>query len=77
MNLDEQEAKLIEAEREAEKRIRIIKLLRIQTALLRGMINDAELIAASMSNRTEADRLIAEFKRKYAGSPLGQWNGVG
>ena len=76
MDLDKQEAELIEAEQESIKRIQQLRLLRIQTALLRGNIDNAELIATSMSDRTAADQKIAEFKETYADTPHGQWKGA-
>lgn len=76
MNLDEQEAELIKAEQESLKRIEQIRLLRIGTALLRGNIDNAETIAATISDRTEADNKIAEFKKVYADTPHGQWKGT-
>jgi ABC-type Fe3+-citrate transport system substrate-binding protein len=71
MDFDNQEAKLIKAEQESLKRIQRIRLLRIQNALLHANIDDAELIAATMSDRTEADQKIAEFKKTYVDTPHG------
>jgi|GEM_PF-6608656 len=76
MNLDEQEAELIKTEKESLKRLDHIRLIRIGLLLLRGKIDDAELMVATMQDRTEADAKIAEFKVKYANIPHGQWKGA-
>ncbi len=76
MDFDRQEAELIQAELQSMERIQQIRLLRILTALLRGHIDDAESIAATMDDRTEADQKIAEFKKTYADTPHGQWKGT-
>lgn len=75
MDLHKREEKLLAAENESLARIEQIRLLRIGIALLLGRVNDAEDIAATMPDRTEADQKISEFKEKYAGFPHGQWDG--
>lgn len=48
---------------------------RVTCALLRGRVLDAEALIARMHNPGPVLAELAEWKRRYAGRPHGQWDG--
>ena len=48
---------------------------RVTGALLRGRVLDAEALIARMHNPGPVLEELAEWKRRYAGMPHGQWDG--
>lgn len=63
----------IEAE-DARRRDAVISA-RVTGALLRGRVLDAEALIARMQDPAPALAELAEWKRRYAGMPHGQWDG--
>ena len=65
----------IEAEN-ARRRDAVISA-RVTGALLRGRVLDAEAVSDRMHNPGPVLAELAEWKRRYAGRPHGQWDGGG
>lgn len=61
---------------EARRRMDQIQNIRISHALLYGRVHDAEEIAQHLTDPEEGFARIAEWKKRYAGMPHGQWDGV-
>jgi hypothetical protein len=76
-DLDFDAADRILARMEAEAAVRrdIVTSLRVSNALLRGRVLDAEALIATMQDPVPALAELADWKRRYAGMPHGQWNG--
>ena len=76
-DLDFDDADRILARMEAEAAVRrdIVTSLRVSNALLRGRVLDAEALIATMQDPVSAKAELADWKRRYAGMPHGQWNG--
>lgn len=54
----------------------IIRVM-VSIALLEGKVIDAEALIATMHNPGPVLAELAEWKRRYAGRPHGQWDGGG
>ena len=75
--LDFDAADRILASMEAEDDMRRDAVIsaRVTGALLRGRVLDAEALIARMQDPAPALAYLAEWKRRYAGLPHGQWDG--
>ncbi|MFA9232347.1 MAG: hypothetical protein ACEQSU_16640 [Microgenomates group bacterium] len=52
-----------------------IALVRVGALLLRGKVDDAEMVISGMHDKSKAMGRLDEWESKYAGRPHGQWKG--
>lgn len=75
LDFDAADRILARMQADAELRRDVVTSLRVTNALLRGRVLDAEALIARMHNPGPVLEELAEWKRRYAGMPHGQWDG--
>ena len=75
LDFDTADKLLAQMEEESEARRDAVIHARVSGALLRGRVADAQALIARMHNPEPAAAELADWKRRYAGLPHGQWGG--